>query len=208
MTIERGRPWGTSATVPADAVWVPSDAALSVLPAGTCAIATAGDLWDATGRPRVGEAGSSCNVVPIDALECSITWDDGSVTTVVAASRVEVGAWMRPGHRYVCVTNAGMVDGANLAPRAHPNDGRLDVLGLSASMPWRQRAQARRRSRTGSHLPHPDIKVAQSASFSITRTGPRERLVIDGTVRPTNRSRAAWLSVTVTVLPDHWRLVL
>ena len=208
MTIERGRPWGTTATVPADAVRVPSDADFSALPAGTCAIVTGGDLWDATGRPCVGAAGTACTLVPIDALECTITWDDGSTTTVVAVSRVEVGTWMRPGHRYVCVTNAGMVDGANLAPRAHPNDGRLDVLEVSASMPWRQRAQARRRSRTGSHLPHPDISVAQSATVNVTRRVPHERLVLDGTVRPTNRSRAAWVSVTVAVLPDHWRLVL
>lgn len=47
------------------------------------------------------------------------------------------------------------------APRAHPGDGLLDVIEVSESMNTRQRMMARRRSRTGSHLPHPDISTTR-----------------------------------------------
>jgi len=47
------------------------------------------------------------------------------------------------------------------APRAHPGDGLLDVIEVSESMNLRQRIMARRRSRTGSHLPHPDISTTR-----------------------------------------------
>ena len=45
----------------------------------------------------------------------------------------------------------------DVAPRAHPNDGRFDVVEVSAAMPARARLQAWRRLATGTHVPHPDI---------------------------------------------------
>jgi diacylglycerol kinase family enzyme len=58
--------------------------------------------------------------------------------------------------RAFVVMNAQWLGGLNLGPRAHPNDGLLDVydarLGLADVVKVRARARA------GAHLPHPGIK--------------------------------------------------
>ena len=45
----------------------------------------------------------------------------------------------------------------NVAPRAHPNDGKLDVISVGRGMTFRQRLQARTRLELGTHVPHPAI---------------------------------------------------
>ncbi len=56
----------------------------------------------------------------------------------------------------VAVMNAQFRGAWNVAPKGHPNDGRLDVL--EASMATTERLKARARLRSGSHVPHPDIR--------------------------------------------------
>jgi len=83
----------------------------------------------------------------------------------------------------------------DVAPRAHPNDGRLDVVAVAATMSMRARRQARRRLRTGSHLPHPEITVTRTTTASC-RPERGAVVIIDG-----GPARRATL-VTVTVAPD------
>ena len=47
----------------------------------------------------------------------------------------------------------------DVAPRAHPNDGRADVVEVDPSMGVRARWEARRRLPTGTHVPHPAIRT-------------------------------------------------
>jgi len=57
--------------------------------------------------------------------------------------------------------------GRDIAPRSHPNDGKVDVLRVAAQMSVRTRLAARSRSRTGTHLPHPQLTFAQSTDTTI-----------------------------------------
>ena len=58
----------------------------------------------------------------------------------------------------------------DVAPRSHPNDGRVDVL--DASMPIGERLKARRRLRTGPHVPHPAIEEHRVAAWATTFDPP------------------------------------
>ena len=51
--------------------------------------------------------------------------------------------------------NAAFLGSWNVAPRAHPGDGRLDVL--EADLGWGDRWKARQRLPGGTHVPHPGI---------------------------------------------------
>ena len=51
--------------------------------------------------------------------------------------------------------NAQYLGRWDVAPRGHPNDGRLDVL--DADLPFDERLQVRGRLKAGTHVPHPRI---------------------------------------------------
>ena len=118
-----------------------------------------GDLWEVVGRPAGGAdrlRSERARTAPIDLIEVTAdgethwacvgavarnSWWSGSV--VAAMSAESLGAW-------------------RLAPAAHPNDGRLHVLSTGLDQPAlsvTQRALARRRLRSGAHVPHPAIAV-------------------------------------------------
>src|SRR5690606_39405795 len=63
-------------------------------------------------------------------------------------------SWWRG--RIVAVMNAQYLGAWDVAPRSHPNDGRLDVLDVD--MPFGQRLLARQRLAAGTHVPHPDLQ--------------------------------------------------
>jgi diacylglycerol kinase family enzyme len=83
----------------------------------------------------------------------------------------------------------------DVAPRAHPNDGRADVIDVERSMGLRARWQAWRRLPTGTHVPHPLIHNSRATAVSWEFERPR-RLWLDGVARGTVRS------FTVVVEPD------
>jgi diacylglycerol kinase family enzyme len=60
--------------------------------------------------------------------------------------------WLRG--EVVLVMNAQYYGRYDVAPRSHPNDGKVDVLRVAPAMRWRERLQARQRARRGAHLPH------------------------------------------------------
>src|SRR3546814_16850403 len=62
-------------------------------------------------------------------------------------------SWWRG--RVVAAMNAQYRGKWDVAPRGHPNDGRLDVL--AADPPLDERLPVRGRLKTGTHLPHPPI---------------------------------------------------
>jgi diacylglycerol kinase family enzyme len=68
---------------------------------------------------------------------------------------------------FLVAMNAQWLGDWDLGPRSHPGDGRLDLTW--GSLPWTQRIEARRRARTGDHLPHPKLTHRRlshhSASF-------------------------------------------
>lgn len=159
MTIRRGEEWGVAAPLPADGVLVRSDAEaravversrragepvppLGLLGGDLCR--TLGGTGDEA-RLRSPEA----RTVPVD-LGAALL--DGRLHWFVAHLVVRRSWWSG---RIVAAMNAEFIGDWDVAPRGHPNDGRLDVL--DADPPFGDRLKAARRLRTGSHVPHPDI---------------------------------------------------
>ncbi len=64
-----------------------------------------------------------------------------------------------------------------LGPRAHPNDGLLDVTVGELSL--RDRMKAKKRVKSGTHLPHPNLEVRRVATLERTLKRPT-RVHIDG----------------------------
>jgi diacylglycerol kinase family enzyme len=88
------------------------------------------------------------------------------------------------------VCNGAFVGAWNVAPRAHPGDGRLDVIDSRLSLP--DRFRARRRLPAGTHVPHPDISLRRVTAVQFD-LDPDLDVYLDG--RPLGRARA--LSVRV-----------
>ncbi len=102
-----------------------------------------------------------------DVIEVEISSHDGATSR-----RCFLGnALIRDSWRRGAITgifNASFIAGRDWAPRAHPNDGKLDVLSVDEAMSLRQRITAHRLSRSGSHLPHPHLRYLQSQSYVAT----------------------------------------
>ena len=122
-----------------------------------------GDLWQVAGAPsggveRLGSA--QAQTVPVDLIAVEA---DGRRLWACAHAVARNSWWHGP---VVAAMNADRLGEWRLAPAAHPNDGRLHVLttGLGprdddAGFGISQRLLARRRLRSGTHLPHPAITM-------------------------------------------------
>lgn len=210
MVIRRGEAWGVADTCPGDLVVADDDAALAALlgdregptPAALAGdhpplAVSGGDLHRTVGAPAVPRPGERCRRLPVDLLRCEL---DGSsrlaVAHVVVRRPGPLGWWRGP---ILAVCTAQFHGRWDVAPRGHPNDGRADVLEVSASMPAGQRRLARRRLPSGTHVPHPDITT--------TRVTRLERDLLPGLVvhldhRPVRGVRR----LTIEVLADAYEL--
>jgi hypothetical protein len=160
MVVERGAAWGSPGALPEDGLVVRSDAEARAIvercrragepvpPLGLLG----GDLCRTLGgrgdeaRLRTPDA----TVLPVDLGAVLI---DGRLHWFVAHLIARRGWWSG---RIVAVMNAEHLGRWDVAPRSHPNDGRLDTL--DADLPFGDRLKARRRLATGSHVPHPGIR--------------------------------------------------
>ena len=196
--IEKGKEWGEPGVVPPETVSVLSDAQLAASdPTGMYSVRF-GDLFYSVGQPRELGIGDQCVVAPIDALECELTVNSKQVV-VLAASSILIGTWWRKS--WIAVTNAEWIGPYNIAPRSHPNDGRCEVLEFSSKMPLQQRWLARRKMRTGTHVPHPQIETrsVRTASFDI----PSSSGVLIDSVKYSQVTH-----ISVRVIPDYWRIII
>lgn len=203
MTIRKGEVWGQRAPLPADGMLVHSDAEARAVVAAALAerrpvptlgllggdlCRTLGGLGDAA-RLRSDEA----MTFPIDLGHVTI---DGRSDLFVAHLIARRSWWFG---RAVAVMNAQWLGDWDLGPRSHPNDGLLDAtdgdLGLG------DRWTARRRVRTGSHLPHPDLRTIRARSMSFDLS-PALDVRLDGVAV----GRAAQLDITVQ--PDALTVVV
>jgi hypothetical protein len=193
VTIRRGEPWGVAGPRPPSGPRASSDAELAgLVERGVDAPVqlVGGDLQHALGGPS---AGPTVQLVPVDVLRVEA---DG-VTSIAAAHVVacwpgSMRWWRGP---IIAVMNVGSLGNWDVAPRAHPNDGRADVLVVDRTMSLRARWAASRRLPTGTHVPHPSIRVTQPAVAEFAFDEPME-LRIDG------RRRGRATSLRVTVVPD------
>ena len=194
MTIRRGETWGQVLTAPIDAGEARSDAELAEAVTGRDArpvVIRGGDVHRSLGAPSTTTATMR---VPIDIIAVNADGTTFSaVAHVIARRRGRLGWWHGP---IVAVMNVDHLGAWDAAPRAHPNDGWLDVIEVNESMSLRSRWQAWRRLRTGSHVPHPEITVRRVRTETFTFDRPLG-VWLDGVERATVRS------LRVDVEPDR-----
>ena len=178
MTIEKGSTWGDPGPVPDDVAVCADDAAVAAV-SDRVAVSSGGDLHRGLGSPRVKSPGDECVIVPVDLMRVAVEMTNGTRVVLPAVAHVCIGSFgARSGFRGL--VNAGFVDGLNLAPRGHPGDGRVELVTMEPNVPWRQRWMARRRAVTGTHVPHPQIRVTAVESWACEVGG--DELRIDGVV--------------------------
>jgi hypothetical protein len=193
MTIRAGGPWGATGPAPSDVVRPGGDAEAGSL-VTSCReagrdvpllVPSAGDLFravgGASGVDRLAGGGDVAHL-PCDVLRVTID----NERTVWAVAHVVVRrpllssstlGWWRG--RIVAVMNVQYLGDWDVAPRAHPNDGRADIVDVAASMRVRERSAARGRLPLGTHIPHPAISTRQARSWTL-ELAPGERVWIDG----------------------------
>ncbi len=179
MVIAKGEPWGEPEGGSPIAV-LSDDAEIARRVAGTrdtVVEVNGGDLHRTLGLGR--EPRSSPLWFPMDLGLVSI--DGGAEQPFVAHAVARSRSWLGPA---AVVMNAAWLGDRYLGPRAHPNDGLLDIT--VGSIPPRQLFAAAKRAKTGTHLPHPDLEVRRVDSWE--HEFDRSRLVwLDR--RPVGRAR-------------------
>lgn len=196
MTIRPGEAWGEVVARPADLVVVDDDAELAArIVADTSGHPVGvrhGDLVRTVGGVSTG---TECRRYPIDTMRVVLDdRQDGlpALAHVVVRRPGRLGWWRGPIWAAMNVSRLGSWD---VAPRAHPNDGVVDVVAVPASMRGRTRLQVARRLPTGAHLPHPEISVSRGRVATWEGRHPLA-VIVDG--RDVGRARR----VEVTVQAD------
>lgn len=173
MTVERGVDWGSSGEAPEDLVVVRTDA---------------------EARAAIAAAPGGERAVLAEPLRIATL--DG-VAHVFVAHLVARRSWWRG--RVVAVMNAQFLGPWDIAPRAHPGDGRLDVL--DADLTLGDRWKARSRLPAGTHVPHPAIQQTRTSAWMASFAQPTP-IRLDGELVGGCRE------LTVTVEPDSLDVVV
>lgn len=203
MTVGKGASWGVPGPLDSSGVVVNSDAEARAIiedsrrfgrpipPLGLLG----GDMCRTLGG--TGDEGRLRSEV---AVTCSV--DIGSVLIDgrlhwFVAHLIARRSWWRG--RVVAVMNAQWLGDWDLGPKSHPGDGILDVsdgiLALS------DRLKARKRVRTGTHIPHPHIHTSRVHSLQLEFDSALD-IYLDGI----STGRAKVLSVRVE--PDALTVVI
>lgn len=215
MTIRKGEPWGSTFDDELPGLAAADDADLARLVdehrAGgdqPLILVGRGDVAATigAGEPRrdADPAGARHHRYPMDLGVVSLGDRAGQAKRTLPFVAHVMGhrwpSWLRVWSPWpeLIVMNTPLASGLRLGPRAHPNDGRLDIT--VGSLPWREGREAARRAATGTHLPHPRLEVSRKAAadFSPPRT---LQVAVDGV----DQGRWSWLSVSI--VPDAFVLV-
>ncbi len=220
MTIEKGRPWGGPSADPSPAAVAVDDAELASL-----ALRAVDDGGHLTARVLSGDLLTTLGVqgerperdrndFPMDLGVAYLgdTLDDRSDRSLLVpfvahlvVAQADAGAVGLLGRLLghgpsplVSVMNAAWLGPLRLGPRAHPNDGLLDIT--EGRVPFAERREANRRARSGSHLPHPALSHRRVAHWECEFEQPMS-IVVDGVDRGRHRT------VRVEVTPDALTVV-
>lgn len=178
MTISKLSPYGTSVVRPQHLGVLRSDREIANYflkgDQHTCNTVIQGSIAQALG---ITSSDSESNTrafvthVLIDLLHVEFgTTDtrDKPTSIVVAGSIVLQQHTLLKSH--LIISNSGIVRGRDVLPRAHPNDGYVDVLEIDEAITMRQRLSAWHRAKTGSHLPHPQLRASRRTEFEWSGT--------------------------------------
>lgn len=204
MTIRKGQEWAepVSMALAQIATKFADDATLAI---------AALDAWEA-GEPLVASPG------PGDALKTlgldtarrdenamMYPWDlgvaelylRGSTRRIPFISQVVVRPRNRPG-RLISIMNTPWYGRYRLGPRAHPNDGLVDIT--DGTLPLGQLVQARRRAVTGAHLPHPALATSRVSEWDMSFDCNMTAIVDGVSVKSVNR-------LAISLIPDAFSIV-
>ncbi|MCQ3814165.1 MAG: hypothetical protein KTU85_07075 [Acidimicrobiia bacterium] len=203
MNIRKGHDWGEPADIPANACFVNNDAEANAV------ISTArragrstpplcllgGDLARTVGvhnnaaRLRAGEGSH----LRIDLGEALL---DGRIYYFVAHLVARHSWWRGP---LLVAANAAFIGNFNVAPKAHPGDGLLEIIEANPTLSERLKARARLPS--GTHLPHPQIKLRRSKATQLELARPTpirvDGIDVSAATRLSIRVEAAALDIWV-----------
>jgi len=184
MPISPGSPWGTACSVPSDAHVISSDRQLGLfLRDNSLRVISSKSLFMKSGDIPLSlgvhhrSADTDCIRVIIDALAVRYTDTSGVEHSDVCIGSLSIAKRFFRGAISV-VTNSGYWKGQEVAPRAHLNDGKLDIFEVSGAMRWGQRRLMWQKTSLGTHLPHPLLSYSQGDFFNWE--GSPQRLTIDG----------------------------
>jgi len=198
MTIERGSDWGRGSPLPGGAFVASSDSELrhhvethkragdAMSPIGL----VGGDLWSTMGAPIGGPQRLYDNralTAPVDIASVLLDGRQFWFCSHLVARR----SWWRG--RVFVVMNAEWIGAWDVATRSHPNDGRLDIY--ETEMAVTERLKARRRLKSGSHVPHPDISYRSVTAYQTTFDPPMD-------VRLDGERIGRFKNLTLRVEPD------
>ena len=198
MTIRPGEPWGREVPFPDDLHVVADDRALALelASSGGRAVAVAsGDILRTLGNPTL-TGRTTLNELPIDLIEFRL--DDGDEPGHACAHLVVRSPWWRGGWlrgQVLLVMNCEFRGDWDVAPRGHPNDGRVETFRIDTTFGVRGRLAARRRVTTGTHVPHPAIATGSIRTTTWSFPAPMEVIADSCAV---GRAR----TIALTVLPD------
>jgi hypothetical protein len=203
MTIRKGEAWGTPGPLPSDGVVVRTDAeARDALTAARRAKQPfpvlgllGGDLCRTLGgrgdEARLGSGDAM--TFPIDVGEVLL---DGQLHLFVAHLVAHRALWLG---QQVAVMNAAWLGNLNLGPKAHPNDGLLDLS--EGALSFGSLLLARGRARTGTHVPHPSITMRRVSAAQVQFNRPMP-VWLDG------QRVGAFRDISVRVEPDALTVVV
>ena len=184
MVIKNGQEWGSEVPAPQGLCIASSDSELAACigEGQRNVVVTGGDMWRTVGaQSRTVVAGDSAMCLPIDVMKIELRLDDESLVSKIAVSTVVLrspnrkGGWLRGS--LTIAANAQFLGHWDVAPRGHPNDGRVEITQVDEAMGLRQRLTARARLSTGSHLPHPLIQTKSVKNFVWENEGRSPQLL-------------------------------
>jgi hypothetical protein len=162
VTIRKGADWGEEAARPAGLVVLADDAAVRrhverarragvTIPPFTVLGGSLATTVGITGRGLDPAGAERWRHLPLDVVRIEL---DSAPHWFVAHAVFRRSWWFGT---VVAAMNTEFLGRWDVAPRGHPNDGRVDVLEADRQLSLRQRWLASRRLPDGSHLPHPAI---------------------------------------------------
>lgn len=181
MTIRPDQAWGRLVPRPDDLHLVGDDRALALELSGARrpVAVSSGDVWRTLGNPTLAGR-TTLNELPIDLIEYRLGEQPApahACAHLVVRSPWRRGGWLRG--PILLVMNCEFRGDWDVAPRGHPNDGRVETFQAEASFGVRDRLAARRRLRTATHVPHPAIATRSIRNGTWTFPAPMV-VVADG----------------------------
>ncbi len=201
MVIARGADWGHAGSRPASIITAANDADLAAIVAERRSLepsqppvttVSGGDLLRTLGGARPPEAETWWFSVDLGWVDLGVGPEIPFVAHLVARRAL----WRSD---FAVAMNAAWLGDRYLGPRAHPNDGLLDVT--RGRLDWRERFEANRRSRLGTHVPHPALETDRTPRDEWEFRRPIS-LRVDGVLR------GAATHVRVQIQPDAFWVVL